>query len=347
MVNPIFALLISALFFIFTAIIFWMGKRLFYKWRMAGKQRQRVLIEDALKHIYNCQRQKDSCPLEKIAGLLSISPDETATLLNKLETMHLIQFSDDRFQLTDEGSAYALRIIRIHRLWERYLADETSIPEEAWHREAEHIEHRLTDDQVDAINRQLGNPRYDPHGDPIPTVSGDLPPVRGEILTSKTVGDVIRITHIEDEPAIIYSQIIAENLHPGHLLEIVEKSTDRIVLISQGREISLSPLIAHNINVIPVPEATVQYKPYRTLASLKPGETAEVARISRSCRGQQRRRLMDLGIVPGSTIRMEMASVAKDPIAFTIRGALIALRKEQAKMIYIKERESAKIHAKT
>jgi DtxR family Mn-dependent transcriptional regulator len=347
MVNPITALLISALIILLAVVVLWPGKRLWYKLRIAGKQKQRVLIEDALKHIYNCERQKDTCPLEKIAGLLAISRDEAATLLNKLETMQLLSFRDDGFQLTDEGSSYALRIIRIHRLWERYLADETSIPEEAWHREAEHIEHKLTDDQVDAINRQLGNPRYDPHGDPIPTTTGDLPPVRGETIIARAAGEVVRITHIEDEPSIIYSQIIAENLHPGHLVEIVEKNNERITLIYQGREISLSPLIARNISGIPVREETVQHKPYRTLASLKTGEEAEVVRISRTFRGQQRRRLMDLGIVPGSVIRMEMTSAARDPIAYTIRGALIALRKEQAKMIYIAEKKSMGSYAKT
>jgi DtxR family Mn-dependent transcriptional regulator len=342
MVNPIIALAIALLIIFLGALIFWPRKGLWHILRAAGKQNERVLIEDALKHIYNCERHHTICPLEKIAGLLSITTNQVASLLNTLETMNLIQFRQDGFQLTDEGRAYALRVIRTHRLWERYLAEETSIPEEAWHQEAERIEHQLNPEQIDAISKSLGNPRYDPHGDPIPTVSGDLPPVRGGLITAREAGEVVQIVHIEDEPAIIYSQIAAENLHPGHLVEIADKNNDRIVLLSHGREISLSPLIAQNISVVSVPEEKVSHKPNRTLLSLKTGEEAEVTHISHACRGQQRRRLMDLGIVPGSVIQMEMRSATRDPIAYNIRGALIALRREQAKMIYIKEKKQSK-----
>jgi DtxR family Mn-dependent transcriptional regulator len=73
-----------------------------------------------------------------------------------------------------------------------------------------------------------------------------------------------------------------------------------------------------------------------TLSSLKHGEKAEVSHIDRSCRGTQRRRLMDLGVVPGTVITMEMTSAGGDPRAYNIRGALIALRKEQADLINIK-----------
>jgi DtxR family Mn-dependent transcriptional regulator len=347
MVNPLIALVTASVIILLGILILWPGRKLLGKLRLAGRQNQRILIEDALKHIYDCERHHTTCPMEKIAGLLSITTDAVTSLLSKLETMRLLQFSEDTFKLTAEGRSYALRIIRTHRLWERYLADETDIPEESWHREAERIEHKLSDEEINALSKHLGNPRYDPHGDPIPTIAGDLPPVKGDLITGRKAGDVVRIVHIEDEPAIIYSQIIAENLHPGHLVEIVEKNNDRIILITQGREISLSPLIARNISVIPVPEQKVPHKPNPTLLSLQVGEAAEVVRLSRSCRGQQRRRLMDLGVVPGSVIRVEMPSATGDPIAYNIRGALIALRKEHARMIYIKERKQNEIHAET
>ena len=59
------------------------------------------------------------------------------------------------------------------------------------------------------------------------------------------------------------------------------------------------------------------------------------------CRGQQRRRIMDLGVIPGTVISMEMTSASGDPIAYNIRGAVIALRKSQADMIQIKRVEEA------
>ncbi|NIW11337.1 MAG: iron dependent repressor, partial [Gammaproteobacteria bacterium] len=69
---------------------------------------------------------------------------------------------------------------------------------------------------------------------------------------------------------------------------------------------------------------------------LEPGETAEVVRISPACYGLERRRFMDLGILPGTKITNEMRSPTGDPTAYRIRGAVIALRQEQAKLIFVK-----------
>ena len=75
----------------------------------------------------------------------------------------------------------------------------------------------------------------------------------------------------------------------------------------------------------------------RSLSSLKIGEEGVVLEISKACRGQQRRRLMDFGIVPGTKIKAELQSAGKDPTAYYIRGALIALRKDQSDFIIIKQ----------
>ncbi len=76
-----------------------------------------------------------------------------------------------------------------------------------------------------------------------------------------------------------------------------------------------------------------------TLAGLRPGESARVVRIAASCRGPQRRRLLDLGVVPGTRITAVLQSAWGDPVAYEIRGALIALRREQAEGIEVR-RES-------
>ncbi|MCL4239021.1 MAG: FeoA domain-containing protein [Anaerolineae bacterium] len=72
----------------------------------------------------------------------------------------------------------------------------------------------------------------------------------------------------------------------------------------------------------------------RTLADLQPGETAEVVALHSD--GAERRRLMDLGIVPGTRIIAELRSPLRDPVAYRVRGALIALRQSQAVQIEIR-----------
>lgn len=71
-----------------------------------------------------------------------------------------------------------------------------------------------------------------------------------------------------------------------------------------------------------------------TLADLQPGETAEVVAVR--SQGLERRRLLDLGIVPGTRITAELRSPLSDPVAYRVRGALIALRRSQAMQIEVR-----------
>ena len=96
--------------------------------------------------------------------------------------------------------------------------------------------------------------------------------------------------------------------------------------------------MAANISVIPLPEVEVEPEEagYR-LSSLSLGQQGEVLHISKASRGSERRRFLDLGILPGTVIKAEMASPSGDPTAYRIREALIALRQEQADQIRIKK----------
>jgi DtxR family Mn-dependent transcriptional regulator len=76
-------------------------------------------------------------------------------------------------------------------------------------------------------------------------------------------------------------------------------------------------------------------QPVRTLLDLEPGRVGRVLDLSPACRGSQRRRLLDLGVVKGTEIVPELVSAGGDPVAYRIRGALIALRREQAEWIRI------------
>ncbi len=73
--------------------------------------------------------------------------------------------------------------------------------------------------------------------------------------------------------------------------------------------------------------------PSYTLDMLKPGQAATVTALT--CEGLERRRLMDLGILPGTTIAAELTSPLGDPTAYLVRGALVALRREQARQIHV------------
>ncbi len=335
MVDPLASLMVGLVVILLLIWVYLPGKGLLAHWKRSKKNTYRVLIEDSLKHLYNCEYNGINCTLNSVAGNLSISADEAARVVKKLEELELITSHESGIRLTPEGRAYALRIIRTHRLWEKYLADETGVGEVDWHIAAEEIEHNITPAQANALAAQIGNPVFDPHGDPIPSAKGDLPVKKGNALSTLKTGEFARIIHIEDEPNTIYSQLVAAGLYPGMQVKMLESSKDRINFLANGEEVVLAPLFAKNVTILPIKdEPTVKGK-FKSLSSLSVGEKGTVLGISKRCRGQQRRRLMDLGIVPGTEIEAEMKSIGGDPVAYRIRGASIALRKNQADKIYL------------
>lgn len=331
------ALLIVSVFILFFVMIFYPQKGFYYKWKRNKSRKKRILLEDSLKQIYDCEYRNVKCNVKDISKKLLISEDTAEDIIEKLRNMELIEPDINEIRLTPDGRSYALRIIRIHRLWEKYLADETMTDETDWHKQAEEKEHLMSHEEADKFAAQIGNPVYDPHGDPIPTSYGEIPENKGRPLTELKSGELAQIIHIEDEPNTIYSQLVAEGLYAGMHIRLIENSNNKIKFEANGEEIILSPILASNITVDKLSKIEEPLHSYKTLSNLKIGEEAVVVGIARNCRGAQRRRLMDFGIVPGSKIKAELRSAGGDPIAYKIRGASIALRNDQAKQIFIKE----------
>jgi len=338
MYNPLLALIIGLIGIGIILVVFWPERGLYSRWKRSRRVTQRVLREDALKHIHRAERGGYRPTVQSVAGDLDISTDDAAELLTDMTDMGLIASSNGDFTLTPAGQESALHIIRAHRLWERYLADETGFSEAEWHAQAEYLEHELEPSDANALSAQLGNPLHDPHGDPIPTASGDLVTHGGIALPALELGTAGRIVHLEDEPEIVYSQLVAMGLHPGLDILIIDKTDQRVRFWADGNEHVLAPLIAANISVIAAPEKekTIETLPGERLWELKAGEKAEVAALSRAARNVERRRLMDLGILPGVTIENAFTSPSGDPTAYLVRDTLIALRKEQANYISIR-----------
>lgn len=333
--NPLIALTIGVGIILLFMALLWPQKGIIALFKSSKRITRRVQIEDALKHIYNCEYNGIGCTLNSVAGKLGISEDDAANLAMRLEGLGLILSQENTFQLTEEGRSYALRIIRVHRLWEKYLADETGVDESEWHRSAEEIEHQLSPSQAEALAAEIGNPVYDPHGDPIPSPEGHLPIKDGKPLTSLQKGEFASIVHIEDEPDAIYQQLVAEGLYPGMQVRMIEMSRERVRFTANGEESVLAPLFAKNITVAPIKfEKKIEGK-FKMLSSLRVGEKGTILGISKACRGQQRRRLMDLGVVPGTEVTAEMKSAGGDPTAYKIKGTTIAIRKKQAERIYL------------
>jgi DtxR family Mn-dependent transcriptional regulator len=181
----------------------------------------------------------------------------------------------------------------------------------------------------------MAYPRYDPHGDPIPTATGEVGPARGVALTTLSSGQSAVVTHVEDEPEIIYEQLTAQGFSMGSQLNILEVTPQSMRVELEGEERLLASIVAANLTVLPIDQDDRQEQPLRRLSELPLGESARVVRISPACHGVQRRRLFDLGLIPSTMVRAEFRGPGGDPTAYDIRGARIALRRQQADQIFV------------
>jgi DtxR family Mn-dependent transcriptional regulator len=337
--NPISALIIFFGIAILLYLLFRPTKGWFWLLQKNFKSNEKVIIEDILKQLYHFENSGNKVDTKTLVEVLNFKNKSIVEAIQKMSINNLVYFDKDALKLTEEGLEYALRIIRVHRLWERYLADKTGFHKNEWHDRAERMEHKLNHDETNKLASELGNPKFDPHGDPIPTKTGKVAEIEGVELPRLPINSVARITHIEDEPEVIYKQILAENIHIGSLIKVVENNNTRIVFHSEGEEFVLAPIVASNLTLLPIEKEVVIEDNIARLSGLQEDETAEIIGISKESRGESRRRLLDLGFVKGSKIKIDLLNPLGDPHAYLIKGTSIALRKDQASKILIKKLE--------
>lgn len=305
-------------------------------WRRRRQSLGREQAEDALKHVLEQEYRGRRASFPSIAGALRLTDRQIMTLVSRLEAQGMVRMQGQEFHLTPEGEKVAIQIVRAHRLWERYLADEARLPLSRVHREAERREHGMTVEAVNRLEASLGHPSIDPHGDPIPTRDGYLAPAEGHPLTDWPVGTLGRIVHLEDEPPLSFAQIVAEGLTMGQQVRLLERTPERLTLSDGSREYRLAPAVAANVFVADVPHASAQNGDVMPLAALPTGVEAEIVSFNDACQGFTRRRLLDLGFTPGTRLAADLSTFVGDPRAYRVRGTLVALRREQASQILVK-----------
>lgn len=337
MTSPVTYLLVFILSTLLLVVLFYPKRGIYWRLKNSFKNDTKILIEDILKKLYHAENEGNSLNTNDIISSTNIRQKRILESIAEMEAKELISFKNGYIKLTDNGMDYALRIIRVHRLWEKYLSEKTGFDKKDWHGIAEHMEHKLDTNQTKELALNLGNPRFDPHGDPIPTEFGEVETIHGKPMPAFKEGTIGRIQHIEDEPEIIYQQILAEDLHIGSRVHIVENNDKRIVFHSEGEEFILAPIVANNITILELLKEEISEENIFRLSNLKENEHAKIIGISNECRGEMRRRLLDLGFVKNTKIKIDLISPMSNPKSYLVRDTSIAIRNEQAKYILIEK----------
>ena len=164
-------------------------------------------VEDYLKSIYQITRRTDRASTNDIASMMGVSPASATGMIQKLANVQppLLQYEKHRgAALTHNGEQIALEIIRHHRLLETYLHEKLGYTWDEVHKEADQLEHVISEELEERIAKALGDPHYDPHGDPIPNRELFLPHQSKLCLANLQPGDqaiVVRISN--DNPDLL------------------------------------------------------------------------------------------------------------------------------------------------
>ena len=140
-----------------------------------------ISVENFIKTVYQLlQEEQEAVTPSKLASELKVSNAAITDMAKKLEKTALINYRKyGDISLTRSGELLALKVIRKHRLWELFLYKVLNLSARDIHFEAELLEHQTTDFLINRIDEYLGNPKYDPHGDPIPDKDYLLPESEG------------------------------------------------------------------------------------------------------------------------------------------------------------------------
>ncbi len=186
------------------------------------RERLTPQTEDCLKAIYSLSQQSRANTLE-IAGVLGISGASVTAMLKRLAELKLIDYLPYQgATLTASGQQIALEIVRHHRLLETYLHQALGIPLESLHAEADRLEHHISEELEARMFAVLGEPTHDPHGDPIPSLTGALPTKATRPLADVLAGEVVRVGRVAGHDPMLLKHLSGLGIIPGAKLEMCD-----------------------------------------------------------------------------------------------------------------------------
>jgi len=208
--------------------------------------------ENYLKAIYSLSEEfGESISTNLLSDKMETKPSSVTDMVKKLSDKNLIDYQ--KYQgcsLTKEGREKALHVIRKHRLWEVFLVEKLKLGWEEVHEIAEQLEHIQSTKLTNQLDDFLENPKFDPHGDPIPDRDGVIKiKKKSEPLSFLKQGDKGLVVGVEDGSLDFFNFLKRYNIGLGSEIEILEIfSFDKSILVNiDGKEVSFSEIVSKKI----------------------------------------------------------------------------------------------------
>ncbi|MEM6845591.1 MAG: metal-dependent transcriptional regulator [Bacteroidota bacterium] len=210
-------------------------------------------VENYLKAIFHLSRGKNTrVSTTQIADHLGVKSSTVTDMIRKLEEQQWVEYTKYQgVELNDKGRNIALNIIRKHRLWEVFLVETLGFAWDEVHEIAEQLEHIESKKLVNRLDDFLGNPKVDPHGDPIPDKDGIMDGGEHRLLATLSVGEkaiIVRVT--QDEPSFL-NFLSEQGLHLQTQLQVssILDFDHSMILQVNNRSINVSNKVANHIYV--------------------------------------------------------------------------------------------------
>ena len=206
-------------------------------------------VEDYIKHIYLVSEKRNpgdvaDVSMGQVAEALGVVPGTATTMVKALSDAGLVQYAPRvGVQLTEPGRKLALHVLRRHRLIEQFLVEVLGFDWSEVHEEAEQMEHVVSDLLLERIDGFLGHPKEDPHGDPIPSATGELMHGQAETLMECPLQTHVTVARISDQDTEFLNYIAESGLNPGVTLCVKARSeraeSVELELIDSGNSLTL------------------------------------------------------------------------------------------------------------
>ena len=213
-----------------------------------------LTVENYVKAIYQLAEPDETAAVAtgQIAVALGVLPGTVTSMLKTLDDGKLATYTPyEGVRLTDAGRALALRVLRRHRLIERFLVETLDLSWDEIHEEAENMEHAVSDWLVDRIDAKLGFPSTDPHGDPIPKADGTFDTPSDRRLADCEAGEPFHVSRVTDQSPDFLRFLSQAGLAIGTAGSLVanEPEEDRVTVSVAGANRTLSREMAGKLMV--------------------------------------------------------------------------------------------------
>ncbi len=213
-------------------------------------------IQDYLKLCYQLGRSHDGeVSMSQLAQALNVRAPSVTNMVKRLEELKLMKRTPKGLvRLTTRGEMIALEVIRHHRLLETFLVNTLGMDWAEAHKEAEVLEHYISERFETLIDKYLANPKHDPHGEPIPSRDGKIPLSMPPTLLLQSEGSTCRIAQVKSRDPAMLEYLQCRGLMPGVTLTIkaIEPFNGPLVIHTGHHTEHISREVAHCIYVEPI-----------------------------------------------------------------------------------------------